>query len=371
MDVEDLPSWTAILTISPDIGTSQTIFKPHIQIQDSSGAPSIESGYLYRVNYTADSNAVSVWLDSIPHSTLSFEPGEHTLVVVIQDTLGFLDTTSCKFYVQPLLQITPTNTSGHSQGNIDWSNDGSNRIAFDAYGGEAGANQSIFIVQYPDGEPVKVSFNPDSGNYFFDQFPEWSPQGDKIACASSNGLDIIDLSTHERTNLDPDGQYEMRSWSPDGRWLVYWDGPGRTVIHDFNMDTTGVLFDEQYFITWSPDGSKIARCNHVRNRREYLQIIDLNSREVVDEFEIPTHGWKIEWSPVRNLISLGFSTGGQSGFILNLESGVVFSFKPDGLLQSWYPSWSEDGSLLAFESKINAPGVWTSIWAIEFPDEIE
>ncbi len=374
IEVIESPDWVATLFFSPDIGTIETSFRPHIQIIDSTGSTMVASDFLYSIDYNNDGVLESEGVDSLPNTPSSYEPGKHKIMVIVQDSLGLKDTASSYIHVQSLIQITPTNTSGSHQGNIDWSRDGSNRIAFDAYGGESGANQSIFVIQYPSGEPEKISFNPDSGNYFFDQFPEWSPLGDKIACVSSNGLDIIDVETHERTNLDPYGQYEMRSWSPDGRWLAYWlhiEGQSRTVIHDFTMDTTRVLFDDLYFMTWSPDGSKIARCNNLRTRREYLEIVDFESGTILEEFEIPTHDWHIDWSPTRDLISLGFTQSGSGGYVLNIETGTVYSFNPDGLKQSWYPSWSEDGTLLAFEAKPDSTNVWTSIWAIEFPEDLD
>ena len=359
-----------ILTVSPDIGTNQTTFQPLVLIVNGDDTSSINPDYLVQYDYNDDGIAETGWIDSIPHTDTFNQHGRHTLKVIVKDSLGQMDSTSCYIYVQPLVQITPTNTSGSGQENIDWSRDGSNRIAFDTYGGEAGANQSIFIVDYPNGLPEKISFNPDSGNYFFDQFPEWSPLGDRIACASSNGLDIIDVQTHQRTTLDPGGDYAMRSWSPDGRWLCYWayrNHESKTMIHDFSADTTGVLFDEELFMTWSPDGSQIARRAY-RGHTTLLQIIGFPSKAIVAEYEIMIQDWSIDWSPDGRWISVGFNQSSEIAQVLHVESGKIYTIAIDNLIRAWYPSWSEDGTLLAFEARENISGVWSSIWAIEWPE---
>ena len=55
--------------------------------------------------------------------------------------------------------------------------------------------------------------------------------------------------------------------------------------------------------------------------------------------------------------------------IYSITKKNFHTFQPDGLINCWYPSWSEDATLLAFEARTSAEGVWNSIWAIEFPQE--
>lgn len=363
-EVKD-PTWTINASVFPNIGTDQTTFQPTLLALLNGDTAQIGSDYQVRVDYDNDGTADTEWLDTIPKTQTFTQTGKHVLNLELRDTTGYIFTTLCSIYVQQLVQITPTNTSGNMQGNIDWSRDGSNRIAFDMYGADSGGNQNIYYVQYPDGEPVKVSSNPTPGDYFFDQFPEWSPTGDQIACYSSYGLDVINVESGLRTTLDARGSYIMLAWSPDGRWLAYWDGVS-TLLYDFENGTAEELFNKPYQLTWSPDGSKIAIVTGSVPAPE-LQIIDFNSKTLIHRYSVPAFGSKLEWSSDGRWISMGFVE--DTGYLFNTETETVHTFRVDGLIHVWYPGWSEDASLLAFEAQKNESGVWTSIWAIEFPDD--
>lgn len=360
-----IQSWMAKSTVFPDIGTTKSIFQPSILAVFGADTAQLGEDYLVRCDYNGDGVADTDWLDSIPATQTFTETGKHILNFEFKDTSGVTFTAICSVYVQTLIQITPTNTSGYGQNNIDWSRDGSNRIAFDMYGADSGGNQNLFYIEYPNGVPVKVSSNPTPGFYFFDQFPEWSPDGETIACYSSNGLDIIDIENGQRTTLDAAGYYIMLAWSPDGHWLAYWDGQ-KTLLYDLEMGTSSELFADPHYVAWSPDGSKIAVSSGVRSPTT-LNILDFESQSILEAHTVTAFGSKLEWSPDGRWISLGFQN--DTGYLFNAKTGQTHTFRPDGVIGAWFPSWSEDGTLLAFEGKKNTSGEWESIWAIEFPED--
>jgi Tol biopolymer transport system component len=364
--------WNISISVLPDIGTTTTEFKPDVTVIGEMDSILEKTGFQFRCDYDNDGLFETDWLDTIPATPAYSQTGKHTINILARDLNGYLDTAACDIYVQELIQITPTNTSGHVQGNIDWSKDGTNRIAFDMTGNDPGSFRSIFIFKYPNGEFTQVSFNPDTTGYYGDQFPEWSPDGNKIAFYGEDGLDLVDLNTGARTNIRQDGNHIMLSWSPNGRWLFYWNNDAETIIYDFTTDSTEVFFDEEYFVGWSPDGNKIATCKMGAWDNSIVKIIDFSSRNVLQEFAVPTHGYKLDWSPDGRWISLGFDYRYNAGFILDIETGRVYSWTPGNLIAVWYPSWSEDGSLLAFEAleEIEGMNTWTSIWAITFPEEL-
>ncbi len=372
-EIIESPIKKIVLSVFPNIGTTSTQFQPSVLVIIDCDTAQIGQNYLIGCDYDNDGVTETDWLDTIPR-TANFETyGKHTLNFKIKDSTGYIDSVSYNIYIAGLIQITPTSPSGDYENNIDWSKDGTNRIAYDSYGGELGANQSIFVMNYPGGTPQKVSSNPNPGEYFFDQFPEWSPNGDKIACYSSNGLDLINVENGTRISLVEGSSSIMKSWSPDGRWLIYWgqhEGTAGTMLYDFDNDSIEVLFEREAYTAWSPDGTQIAASHRVVFPDQSLfQIIDFATRDTLESVEIPSPGDKLDWSPDGKWISLGFDN---KDFLsmFQVESGNIFTYSPDHLIACWWPSWSEDGTLLAFEAQEADGGFRLSIWAMEFPADL-
>ncbi|MBT4946509.1 MAG: hypothetical protein HON27_10115 [Candidatus Marinimicrobia bacterium] len=371
-DIIEEHSVEIVVTVFPNIGTNATRFQPDVFVVADSDTVQIGEDYLIRCDYDGDGVADTDWLDSIPMTTNFTTFGKHTLGFEIQDTSGVIDSAYCDVYVQRLVQITPTNTFGYVEGNIDWSRDGTNRVAYDRMGEDKGSFRAIWVIEYPGGVPEQVTFNPDTTEYYGHQFPEWSPSGDRISF-TDDALGIVDLSTNDIEIIDENGWGRVQSWSPNSRWLISWsvvDNKTVTVVHDMHDGSFELLLDDLYMIAWSPDGSKIATAKFGDWENSTFQIIDFPSRSVVEEYIIPSHGSKIEWSPNGKWISLGFHGMKRFGYLFNYENKTTYTYKPDGLRSCWFPSWSEDGSLLAFEGRDETDDVWLSIWAIEFPDEL-
>ncbi len=361
-----------VISVFPDIGTKFTKFQPHIFVVSNSDTVNVGEALNIRCDYDDDGIPDTDWLDTIPQTSAYAKYGKHRLNIELLTSNGTIDSAFCNIYVQNLIQITQTNTSGHSEGNIDWSRDGTNRITYDRAGEDPGSIRSIWIINYPHGEPEQVTFNPDISQPYAHTFPEWSPDGDRIAYENNN-MEVINLSSGQVDILDEIGGSYIRSWSPNGRWILYWGyhkGVAKTLAYDFVNDTSEVFINDHYCIGWSPNGIKLAICRKGEFENSTLQIIDFESRLVIEEYIIPSHGYKIEWSPDGKWISLGFHELKKHAYLFNYETKQIFTWEPDNLSSCWFPSWSEDGSLLAFEGKDTIEGVWSSIWAIELPEDM-
>ena len=161
----------------------------------------------------------------------------------------------------------------------------------------------------------------------FEGFGLWSPDGTQIAFTGSTAADgpgdvyvvNADGSALQRVT-DTEGQHEQPSgWSPDGRRLLYTvpnaDGEFGT-IHVMNADGTGdeVLVEDEdaAYGDWSPDGSAIV----------YAALDD--ERLIV----------------VR---------------MMDADGGNRRTISPASLLAATEPSWSPDGSRIAFFAAYGDP----------------
>ncbi|NOH11127.1 MAG: hypothetical protein HND51_05710 [Chloroflexi bacterium] len=149
-----------------------------------------------------------------------------------------------------------------------WSPDG-RRIAFAS---SRSGNRQIYVMD-ADGEALtQITFD------FENDRPIWLPSGEQIAFRTTAGIGlrrwrIIDLSTNEITKFSepsPDHFYQTPAWSPDGQRIAYMSlvekaerNNGSSQIHIRNIDgTNDVALTNDAWTNikpiWSPDGSKIA-----------------------------------------------------------------------------------------------------------------
>src|SRR5262245_32859983 len=85
----------------------------------------------------------------------------------------------------------------------------------------------IYVADYPFGEPVQVTFEPQGVDVRHRQ-PNWSPDHTRIAYAAGSSagnvyaLWIKDLRTGKETQIVPSAtSLDRPSWSPDGTKIAY------------------------------------------------------------------------------------------------------------------------------------------------------
>ena len=131
--------------------------------------------------------------------------------------------------------------------------------------------------------------------------------------------------------------------SPDGRWLVYDDGSRLFLV----QLSDGAIVDLSPFIgnglseaDWAPNSQGI-----VCNNRTSLKIFSTDSSLVVEERVIPGRFTSPAWSAPHPVFGSNIAAIG---------SGGIFVMRPDGsnpqhvISGGRYPSWSPDGTRLAF-----------------------
>jgi Tol biopolymer transport system component len=358
-----------ILSAFPDIGTQHTAFVFSVLALNEYGdSLEVNESYKFRWDWQNDGSFDTEWLDVSTATHRYSEPGKKVVKLQVKEKSGATYTLMDTIFVRKLLQITE-NTTGSIQGNIDWSRDGSNRIVFEWR--PTTFEHQIYIVKYPGGTPQLVTFDIDSISSFYGQhFPEWSPDGKQIAFECQSRVVILDLETREYRPLIQQIRIPM-AWSPDGKYIL-----GRNDFLYCFETATGqetVIRENAMSFCWSPDGSMIAFTTGGETPSwnvNRLHFLDFSTKKIIKEIPIPGAGFKLDWSPKGKLISLGFIPGSNILMIIDYETGRLYHILTDGWEYPWYPSWSEDGTLLAFEATETGSGRKGEIWAIEVPEEI-
>lgn len=366
------PGWEPVVAVFPDIGTILTEFTFTAFAILDSDTVSTDGGYQARWDFDHDGVYDTDWQDSLTAKHTFDGLGKHVVQVALRDSASLEHDTTSRAYVLQLNQITRNESRYSAQGNLDWSRDGTNRIAFDWRGLEGGEHQ-IWMVAYPGGDPVQLTFDQEPDSYNWHQFPEWSPDGKKIVSSSDKGIASLDLASGDESVLiDGNFSYPLNC-SPDGRWLMFAGNQLNQIdIYDFenrSYEEFVSSFGDLRFC-FSPNGDRVAISNGYEDAT--LSIIDFATRNLIKEYSLPYCGSRLDWSPDGHWISLGFAHAPSTTlFILHYESGHIYTAQFGGYRMLWYPSWSADGSLLAFEAKEIDGGRYSEIWTITFPQDLE
>jgi TolB protein len=233
-----------------------------------------------------------------------------------------------------------------------WSPDGS-RIAYLV---QTINTQEVYLIEL-EGQRKQPLYSMSFGNF---GPPRWSPDGEQLvfwlenAEMGATGLYALkpDAPEAERGALwNPGSRSNLLLWSPDGQQVVVNEGMSIKVMPAGCVATpetcaARMLSDSAAFVSWSPDGLRIAFSQIVNGYAESLYTVAPDGSDLrrlnAEQVYLPP-----AWSPDSQHLLVFSMMCGSSGCLYRLNSDGTGLYRYRDIDTSSF-SWSPRGDRIAF-----------------------
>jgi serine/threonine protein kinase/Tol biopolymer transport system component len=205
-----------------------------------------------------------------------------------------------------------------------WSPDGK-KIVFFEFALSSDKPARIYEVSSESGSPWQLI--PDDPRHQLD--PNWAPDGNKIVYGGQSGdaasaIRILDLASHQVSNLpDSQGLFSPR-WSPNGRYIVAFSADSmKLLLFDFQTQKwTELVRGPMGWLSWSKDGRSVYVLHYKGGGAVLkIRISDHEAEKIVDLSNFITGGRYGGWlgvAPDDSLLLL-HDAGTQDVYALDWE----------------------------------------------------
>ena len=229
-------------------------------------------------------------------------------------------------------------------------------------------NYNIYVMDADGSNRVNLS-NKGNG----DHRPRWSPDGTQVVwygwspIKGAEGGARIYLNDPDGTNLRDLGRGLWPHWSPDGAMIGFTVGGFVDTAFIVNADGSGrravtERIDDTRFLSWSPDGSKIALAKRIQHSghkditKACVYVMNLDGSDMVHLSkglrDTDAHG--AAWSPDGGKVAFytdGPGTRLHDIFVVNADgTNRVNLTKHQPGRGDRNPRWSPDGREILFET---------------------
>jgi len=238
---------------------------------------------------------------------------------------------------------------------FDWSSDGMKVVL--ALLNYQGIGRSGAVVANADG----------SGDHLVASAltPRWSPDGSALAYHRGGGLDVwmvradaTGLKQLTFTNVD-----SWPVWSPDGRQLAFVHYGATVDVGTVHVDGThyrllGIPFSVGPYLHWSPDGKRLA-LTAATSGLTWLVNADGTGLTAVCRAGGDCTGGNLAWSPDGSRLAAQAATG---IYVMDPDGGSAVAIASAG---AQGPSWSPDGTLVAYVAPSDTGLPRLRIWIVQ------
>lgn len=255
-----------------------------------------------------------------------------------------------------------------------------------AFVSEEGATTHLFVVSTADGEARQVTKDDGPGTAVdLDRWPDWSPDGSRLVYIRKDGdptanpsgfwdVYVVDVATGESTNLTrtADTSEGFPDWSPDGTRIAFMEAAagGNIDISVMNADGTGRrrLTDSPAQDTrpvWSPDGSMIAFSStraEIEGNDVFVMNPDGSNVRNLSSSLFEDNG--PAWAPDGRTIAFHSLRNGGIGDVYAVDVGAAELRQVTRTpADEANPSWSPDGKRIIYTVDSDSDESW-ELWSI-------